>query len=392
MIYILESKVVAFSMNGMETGFSLFFYSGMIWILSKGFMKRLIPLAFFWAGMIWCRPDNALYILVACVGLLLFKDKEENYKNIIISLFKASIIGSIFYLPWLIGSWIYYGSPIPQTFFATSFLSFDLTTLVYKISQIYQLIASFFLPPYSQIGGFDDFKILTFLSALPCILFWLYPKAGKVARICSFSAFVATIYLLFMPFTFPWYLPIIEFMCLVTLSDILYYLLKNNEKIFKLSLVFFISVIISLLFLFRDYTKLAEAQFNINDKNRISIGLWLKENADEGDDVLLECVGFIGFYSKLRVIDYPGIITPESVEIRKKFGDNLAFIAFHLKPKWIVLRPFEASHFTNLKPGWLDNHYELAKVFDVREDMRKAVPHHAQALWDSLFYVYKKKQ
>src|ERR1019366_512048 len=52
---------------------------------------------------------------------------------------------------------------------------------------------------------------------------------------------------------------------------------------------------------------------------RRPIGEWLKEHAlAPNETVFLEPLGFIGYYSNLKMLDFPGLGSPEMVAARKR--------------------------------------------------------------------------
>jgi hypothetical protein len=101
--------------------------------------------------------------------------------------------------------------------------------------------------------------------------------------------------------------------------------------------------------------------------NRKQIGLWLRQNAaSPSDTVLLEPLGYIGFYSQLKMLDCPGLCAPEVLAAEKKLhtGD-MATLIQELHPDWLVLRWEEVGAIQDAHPLLLTKVYLPAKVFDV---------------------------
>jgi hypothetical protein len=133
----------------------------------------------------------------------------------------------------------------------------------------------------------------------------------------------------------------------------------------------------------------------IETGNRKKIGLWLKENASPQDRVFLECLGYIGFYSQLKMLDFPGLSSPEMVETRRKVQtDNYGPLIWSLRPDWLVLRPFEALIIQQQMPFLLSSAYEQVKVFDVSERVNSYsfLPGRGYFQIDQTFTVYRIKQ
>src|SRR5581483_354516 len=75
---------------------------------------------------------------------------------------------------------------------------------------------------------------------------------------------------------------------------------------------------------------------------RRQIGLWLKEQAcGRRDTVFVECLGYIGFYSDLKMYDFPGMSSAEMIAARRQFGNNWPALVRTLQPDWLVMRTHE---------------------------------------------------
>ena len=55
---------------------------------------------------------------------------------------------------------------------------------------------------------------------------------------------------------------------------------------------------------------LSESQ-RVEDQLRIPIGRWLAANVKPHERVMLEPIGYIGYYSERRIIDDVGLVSPE---------------------------------------------------------------------------------
>ena len=98
---------------------------------------------------------------------------------------------------------------------------------------------------------------------------------------------------------------------------------------------------------------------------------WLQEHAASPQDtVFLESLGYIGYFSQLKMYDFPGLSSPEVVAARRKVGDSVGGIIRLLKPAWLVLRPGEIMGIQSYDPTLLDTDYFAAKVFDVGQALQ----------------------
>jgi hypothetical protein len=126
---------------------------------------------------------------------------------------------------------------------------------------------------------------------------------------------------------------------------------------------------------------------------RKEIGLWLKEQSRPGDRVFVECLGYIGYFSECRMVDFPGLAAPEVWKLARAEGLKFAELPERLKPDWMVLRFRERQEVVGAYEGF-GRDYELAKVFSKRREINAL----RDQLWglgylthDEEFYVYRRK-
>jgi hypothetical protein len=141
-------------------------------------------------------------------------------------------------------------------------------------------------------------------------------------------------------------------------------------------------------------------QHVVEDKNRKQIGLWLHDHASSSQDrVFLEPLGYIGFYSNLRMYGFPGQSSPELVAARRALSCMggaecfAALIAF-LNPEWLVLRPYEADRVRRDDPALLERVYTPEKTFDVSSELAsyKFLPGRSWLQYDQTFLIFKRQQ
>jgi hypothetical protein len=135
-------------------------------------------------------------------------------------------------------------------------------------------------------------------------------------------------------------------------------------------------------------------QREIEDGTRKQIGLWLREQAASATDtVFLEPLGYIGFYSQLKMLDTPGLCAPEVVAAEKKLQTtSLAKVIAELQPDWLVLRPAEADLVRKARPRLLTEAYSAVRVFDASERVASYhwLPGRGYLLFDQKFIVLKR--
>ena len=94
-------------------------------------------------------------------------------------------------------------------------------------------------------------------------------------------------------------------------------------------------------------------QREIEEGNRKQIGLWLRQHAAAPTDtVFLEPLGYIGYYSQLKMLDIPGLSAPEVMAAERKLKSVApADLIPELRPDWLVLRPGNPVEFKRKRPG-----------------------------------------
>jgi hypothetical protein len=82
----------------------------------------------------------------------------------------------------------------------------------------------------------------------------------------------------------------------------------------------------------------------VEEVARKPLGLWLRDHAGPGETVMLEPIGYIGYYSRLRVLDVIGLVSPQVLPYwRDQSQAPYLDIARAFRPEWCVLRPSEVE-------------------------------------------------
>jgi hypothetical protein len=422
-MFALDVKTVDFSINGMETGILMLFLGLLLNALIAPGRFPALQLGISIGGLMWTRPDSFVYIGGLVVGFLLFNDKSllaANRRGLIKVFVKACLIAALLYLPWIVWAWHYYGSPIPHTVVAKGlskqWAPTDLFTnlLLYPVLSVFYkgAFAAAFLPPYA-IGEWPYW--LTFWSralAWSSAIAWIFPRLKGPFRAISFSLMVGGYYLdVINPFPYPWYLPVCTLFSIFVLSGILKQWtdwnwrfismraaptpLQSNSKLIPKGFVI-LALTISLVLTVSAAWQLRVQQKVIEEGNRKQIGLWLARNAaSKSDTVFLEPLGYIGFFSQLKMLDYPGLCSPEIVAARKKLGsDKAAGLIREVKPIWIVFRTAEVQRIRKSDPELFARMYDPVKIFDVSQTVRSYgwLPGRGYLQVDQAYTVFRRRK
>lgn len=423
-VIALDAKLVDFTINGMETGLLVFFTALAVHGLLIAGPRQVLRAGAGWAGMMWSRPDSCIYIAVLGLGLWLFlcgKNQGQSHWAGLKKLLRFAAVCAVLYLPWFAWSWWYYGTPVPHTITAKGAvmppmhagdLAAALICFPGKLCAGYDVSLPFaFMPVYATIGGWSE-GYVSWAQALglSVAFLWLVPVIRPETRMFSLVFFAGNFYLSeVLKYFPPWYLPMVGLFGYLSLGLFVDQMLGLVARFPQLGwnrgwfahLPFILRAgIVSLLagqmfVLVGSARQLQVQQALIEDGMRVPVGRWLRAHAaTPHDSVMLEPLGYIGYYSNLKMLDYPGLASKEVVEARKRLGaarQNQAYL--ELKPDWLVLRPNEVKNGTYVEVEGLAKYYELVQVFDASEKINAInwLPGRAYLQYDQTFLIYHRK-
>ena len=419
----LDAKTIDFSINGMETGLVIFFLALTLYGLLLPGPRQLLWLGLGWAGLMWSRPDSFVYIGVLGFAAFVFLPQEAagfDRKQLIIRYFKAGILCAALYLPWFLWAWWYYGSPKPHTIVAKGTNLSPLSPLVllrdFVLFPFSLLVGNsyhrwVFLPAYAWFGYWHfTLRAVGTLLGLAAAFAWTVPLLRSQTRVLSLAFYLSLFFLSHVVRSvFPWYLPaaaVLGYLTLALLFDQLLslahelprlgwnrgWLRHANPLLRALAILLILGQMVVTILVAR---QMSVQQALIETGMRRQIGLWLRANASSPDDtVYLEPLGYIGYYSQLKMLDWPGLASRRVVEVRRRLGREHETEAYlELKPDWLVLRPTDVSGGTIIDGKRVTELYELVTVFDVSKqvDAIHWLPGRSYLNFDRTFLVYHRK-
>lgn len=432
---LLESKTIDHTINGMETGLMLCFMALAIRAHVMPGSRRWLMLGLAWGGLMWSRPDGFVYGGAIAFGFLAFPAAagSQNRREIVMEYLKAIGVAALIYLPWTLITWNYYGSPIPNTILAKRIdsaqelgffhLIWDFFTFPFSGILSTAAFEEVLTPSYARsFEGWPDAvygasRLLTFVACF----YWLVPFAARFGRSISFAAMMACFYLTDVtPHSMPWYLPNAGILVLLTLgavfndglrlADHLAEEYPEQSRSWRRGVEIAVMVQLSFLMLtfFATAWQSRLQQQLVEDGVRTKAGLWLKENASSPNDtVLVECLGYIGFFSGLKMYDYPGMGTPETVAARSKLREThgpygswaqitpeqkVALIR-EMKPDWLALRPPVAHQIHEADSDVFNREYLQVETFSNLEKILEieSLPGRNFLTYDATFFIFKRR-
>jgi hypothetical protein len=354
-LLLTDAKLTDFAINGMETAILVFFLL-LLWSeLESPDRPRPVWLGVACAGLMWTRPDAFILIGALIVPHLVLRRRGEGTPAPPwAQLGRGVLLGALGYLPWLAWAWWYYGTPVPHTVIAKAAFLAPVTLpglllLPLRVLGGQSMLGDLFLPAYWTFGGWPaGVSTLAQVLAVVAAFGWLWPGLPAPARRLSLAVFLGAFYLDSI-ILFPWYVPpwsVLAFLAIACLADGVYTRLaaagrRQLAAGFRLVCLLVVGVQISLLVAVA--WQMRVQQRLIEDHNRRAIGEWLRAHAAPQDTVFLEPLGYIGYYSRLKTYDFPGMSSPEVTAAVRSGAKRFADIIERLRPQWLVLRPVDLN-------------------------------------------------
>jgi hypothetical protein len=398
LLYCLDAKSVAFTSNGMETGLLLFFLCWAIFLLRQDRNDLWLARGFCWAGLQWIRPDGCVY--VACLGLGELVFTRHGKRQRLLSFVASALVCMLAYAPWLIWASSYYGSPLPQTAFAKSpgrWVHYLVETLRYALPIFSHRAAQIYSPIYAQYypGWPAEIGLASFVLCLAACVYWLIPSRDQFGRAMSLALFMLMAYAMTLELFYPWYIPpftVCASVILVSAASQVTTAGRETRGAIRelIGLVLAAQAVGMALILGATMWQMRVQQEDIELGNRQRIGQWLKEKVFPGERVFVEPLGYIGFFSDARMLDWPGLVSPE-VSRLKHARYSMSQIPSLLRPEWVVARPDEEKQMEQV-PHFLDNYVQVA-IFDAQPSIarRSFLPGRSWLLHDATFVVLRLK-
>jgi hypothetical protein len=390
-LFAFDAKSLGFTASGMETPYLLLFLAWQSYIVIAGGGTRWLGVA--WAGMMYSRPDAFIQIAALYAALMVFSPAGVGRLGLLARAVRAGALTALLYLPWFLWSYWYYGTPVPNTVIAKGLGSASgvlpvlhvIAEAPLKIIVNGDFLRTLFAPTHADWGTIDEWGLgpsaLWRLLALPVWFYWINPWGGRWARTLSLWLFLSSIYYVSVP-KFPWYIPPYTLVAAIgwgfVISDLLGAIGANGGPERRpgpvpCRLLMLGAAALAVGFQARTCLLMADRerlQENIiEDGIRRPMGVWLRHAADPGDTVFLEPIGYIGYFSNLRLFDFPGLVSREMVAARRKLRTNEYYALIReLDPAWLVLRPEEAAAILSASPGMLSDRgkgdYHLVRTYD----------------------------
>jgi hypothetical protein len=402
----LDHHQILWGMAGMETQVVIVAYLWSIYCMQRGTqLQKGLSFGF----VMLARPDGAIWVLIAgCVETWRAR-RGHTWKN----LGPVAAGLALLYLPWLIFTSLYYGSPVPNTIIAKSLgyptlkmqlkglgLRGDLMVLKNRAFDVLGPLG----PGYAGNGtGFrhswDHYIIATLMVAL-CVAGTVNALRKRHSDILLLYAFVWSYFLYLVLLAngiFGWYTAPVAAAAVIGamygLWSVCLFFFKGSARERTAGIAGLVYVTSVVLFLPLAVKSDRYIQEYVENGLRKQLGLYLSHTASPEDTVASESLGYVGYYSRRLIYDYPGLCNRTVVRYLRTHpsGRNIISMMHSLQPTYLVLRPkeYEGPDGKSLYP-WIERDYELVKVFKVPDQARQKILH-AESNIDFEFDVFRAK-
>lgn len=370
---MLEPELLATSLGGME---SFLFLGLLLMAVLAGVSKRPLALGVLTGLTCLTRPEGML--LIPIIIAIQFRSKKD------LLLSAAALLVTV--LPWVLFAWMYYGSPIPLSLVAKSKPLYPLLPGTALSHYIYRSEEWFFA---GFLGGLHQLRSLLMLNTLliatvASLVYEPYRKRNAWIPGMLFWGYML-LYGVGNPLIFDWYWPLVLLSGgLVLLTGLpasgylLERLLKRNERPalarWAVPASFILGLgIIAFVCLGGYGRSKSPTSIITDDPVRIRIFAYRKAaeklNAIASPDETIATpeIGTLGFYSKSRILDSCGLVSPEALEfipvpkeqrVNRTAGAISTDFVMHTKPDYVVTMPFFALR-SLLPSKWFASNYDL---------------------------------
>lgn len=289
-------------------------------------------LAGFVAGLLlWARIDSALWLLA------LFPTLRGSRASAVP---RFALAAGITYLPWVVFATLYFGSPIPHTVAAkwVAYIASSGTPFLSHIATIAR-----YLSPV-DLSASTEWLAPLFSSITIALASFSAIRAAKHPSLLALPAFIVltavSLALARATFFNRYFVPILWATLVLaglTLGSTWEMVTKSVKPIRIIASILLVALVATIALITKvSAAEARDAQLGRNTASLRAIGLWLGTHTAVNATVLVEPLGYIGYYSNRRMIDAVGLVTPRVVDLKRQHV-NANEYALQMHPDYVVV-------------------------------------------------------
>ncbi len=345
---------IRWAISGMET--SLVAAAG-VWAMYALSRRRYIEVYCALGTLFLLRWDSVLLAVIVTAAIC-FRERRAPFTGL--SLFALIV------LPWIIVAGRYYGNPIPITgqakvhvygWFADHLgakeLRVEATGFGQGLTSLIRYEPTWLLrrvPRQQKLLNYVIGSVPAFLLALAAVIGFIHAIRARRWQLMPPALWILVYFAAFLlsrVLVFEWYLvpplPVFEVFAAIGLAlwaDRASAVLPARTRLPAAVATLSFAAIVPTAAL----VPILRRSQQVEETVRKPIGLWLYTNSLPGDRILLEPIGYIGYYSRRSVIDVIGLVSPQvlpyysAAEVSPWLSQIRDF-----QPEWCVLRAAETA-------------------------------------------------
>lgn len=370
-------RLIYMETQGMEMPLGLALLAASLYFWGKG---RAALTGILCGLLLWVRIDFIFWVLILSVFTAI-----NNWKDSL----RVAGMAFLVYLPWVLFASVYFGSPIPFTVTAkwVAYTQFDLSPYLLHLRDILEYLSPF------RADGFAEFLGTGIAALLIVAALW----GRRFADQKMFILLIVFVLFEIVRLTFTrttyfsrYFVPMAWIVLLLSgvgLGDL--WNVFRSRKLYRLIFQVFAAGLIALQvhsgIVFAQEVR--DRQMYRHDGALKAMGLWLKENTDPASIVLLEPLGYVGYYSERTMLDEVGLVTPAIVELkRQRIGAEQYAEIF--QPDYLIVHCDDTIRIP--LPSETRPHYELTVTFDPLEYKRLSL-NSSDLPWLSCYEIWAKQ-
>jgi len=348
------------TVSRMETSLFLLFVTAALWAFMH---RRQVLLGVVLGGLVLTRIDG-LVLLVIILGWFLWRHR---FVPILL------LIGiGVLLIPYGLFTTVYFGSPIPHSavakaviypsVFADQFSRVDSLITLAKHIFAGNLYHRLLLVPFALVGFTILMRTRATWFMVLLALFILYFTGLGLSNTFVHEWYLAPLFLVY---------GVSVGSGIGLLGNRLLSVLKTSALGRSLVIVLLATTFVLVnVYIATDKT---EKDYRFDRNALQNIGLYLREHASPNQSVLLEPIGYIGYYSGLRIYDAMGLVSPEAIVYFLNYGvkDYMVAWALDALPDFAVLRPPEFQQATPERYQAFLQRYQLAREVKVYNEVTR---------------------
>lgn len=337
--YIVWPRSVVADSSGMETALFTLLVTAAFYFQHRRLTVYAVGMATLAAVT---RPEG-----IGVLGLLLvvdlIRDRSQYWKYL--------LTAGMILVPWVAVATYYFGSPIPNSIPAKMTIYSQFGEM-----SVWERLVS--------VMGWQTVIGIVLLPAVIAGAIWLWRKQNFGRWELLWLAGMTLFYTLGPSKLFFWYIAPIYPLFLVFATAAIVYAFEEiawlHQRIrwgVRIISTFILAILVAACV--KPYRSLRAIQQTQESVHK-GIGLYLANEAGKDDTVAAEDIGYMGYYSHLRVIDRDGLISPEVIPYNRigAYGQ----VVKDFRPNWVVV--YEKSPLSNfMEEPWFMSAYQPAATF-----------------------------